>query len=41
MMQTKIERVTMSLKRILPVLVAVVVILATGAGAQQSLGDLV
>ncbi len=41
MMQTKIERVTMSLRRILPVLAAVVVILATGAGAQQSLGDLV
>ena len=41
MKQAKTETVVMSLKNILPVLAAVLVILATGAKAQQSLGDIV
>ena len=41
MKQLETERVMVSLQRILPVMAAVLVVLAAGARAQQSLGDLV
>ena len=41
MKQPKTETVVMSLKKILPMLAAVLVMLTTGAKAQQSLGDIV